>query len=194
MIVEDRAPWPGHGAQRRAFRRQHRCSFRAREAREHVLSDSWKLRRKPCRAGSLLAALQSRGSRAIMRLNHLPTRIRCLIVAHLLILGLVLSMPLHAQLGPRTDFGKEYPRPTITAVGPFDLVLGRPPKVHIHIQYRATQYVCSSYSEAEVKAKGLKVGTNVDIREQGKYLKVRMPGQRTWVKLRLVSKDELHNL
>jgi hypothetical protein len=130
----------------------------------------------------------------MMDFTHLPTRMPCSIVAHVLILGLVLSMPLQAQFGPRTDFEKEYPRPTITAVGAFDLMLGRPPKVHIHIQYRAMQYVCSSHSEAEVNANGLKVGANVDIREQGKYLKVRGPGQRTWVKLRLVSKDELHNL
>ena len=129
-----------------------------------------------------------------MLLNHFPTRIRCLTVAHLLILGLVLAMPLHAQLGPRTDFGKEYSRPKITAVGAFDLGLGRPPRVHIHIQYRATQYVCRAHSEADVKANGLKVGTNVDIREKGKYLKVRAPGQRKWVKLRLVSKSDLHNL
>lgn len=98
------------------------------------------------------------------------------------------------QFGPRTDFEKEYPRPTITDVGLFDLMLGRPPKVHIIIQYGATEFVGSSNSEAEVKANGLKVGASVEMREQGKYLKIRGPGQRKWVKLKLISKSELHNL
>jgi hypothetical protein len=85
--------------------------------------------------------------------------------------------------------------PTITAIGRFDSGLQpRPAKVQIHIQNGVTQYVCSLESEAELKANRLTVGTNVEIREQGEYLKVRELGHGKWVKLRLVSKGELHNL
>ena len=90
-----------------------------------------------------------------------------------LVLSLILLTPPPAQFGTRIDFEKEYAHPTITAIAQFDLRLGRPPKVHIDIQHGRTQYVCSSNSEAEVNAAGLKVGANVDIREQGKYLKLR---------------------
>ena len=71
---------------------------------------------------------------------------------------------------------------------------GRPPKVHVLIQHGPTEYICSSDSEDKVKASGFKVGEKVEIRGQGKYLEIREPGQKKWVKLRLVSKDVLHNL
>jgi hypothetical protein len=105
-----------------------------------------------------------------------------------------LSILLQAWFGPRTDFEKEYPRPTITDFGAFDLVLGRPPKVHIHIQHGATQFVCQLEFGGRGKGEWYRVGSSVKMREQGKYLKIRGPGQRKWVKLRLVSKSELHNL
>ena len=98
------------------------------------------------------------------------------------------------QFGPRMDLEQKYPSPTITVIGPFDLMLGRPPKIHIHIQYRAMQYVCSADSDAEVKANGLQLGAKVDIREQGKYLMVRGPGRTKWLKLRLLDKSVLFSL
>ena len=84
--------------------------------------------------------------------------------------------------------------PTITAVGPSELGLRRPPKVHVHIQVGQTQYVCSSDSEDRVMANGLKVGESVEIRQKGDNIEVRAVGRKKWVKLHLVSKDVLHNL
>ena len=111
-------------------------------------------------------------------------------------LSLILIVLLSAQVtyGPRIDFEKEYAHPTITAIGPFDLMPGRKPEVHIHIQYGAMQYVCGAKSDAEMRAHNLSVGAQVDILEHGKYLKIRSQGQRKWVKLELLHKGEKHNL
>ena len=67
-------------------------------------------------------------------------------------------------------------------------------RVQVHIQPGPTQYICSSDSEDKVKAGGFKVGEKVEIRERDKYLEIRGLGSKKWVKLRIVSKDVLHNL
>lgn len=110
------------------------------------------------------------------------------------VLALVLQTAPRAKYGPRTDFEKEYPRPTITAIAPLDVVRGLPPRIHVHIQHGRTQFVCSSKTEAELKVAGLEVGVKVNIREQGKFLYVRGPGQKKWVKLSLITKGQLFNL
>ena len=111
-----------------------------------------------------------------------------------LLLALALLMPLHAQFEPRIDFQREFSTPTITSIGPVDLMLGEPPKVHVHIQHGSTQYVCSFDSEEKAKTSGFKAGERVELREDGKYLEVREQGRQKWVKLRLVSRVVLHNL
>jgi hypothetical protein len=119
-----------------------------------------------------------------------------------LVLTLFLFIPTTGQLragdstpyGPRINFDKDYAQPTITSIGPFEPMTGRPPRLHIHIQYKRMQYVCSSKSATVPEKAGLRVGTKVEIREQGTYLWVRRIGEKKWLKLALIEKSELHNL
>jgi len=118
------------------------------------------------------------------------------------ILAILLLLPALPQLkasgtgtyGPSVDFERDYAQPTITSIAPFDLMLGQPPKIHIHIQHGRTQYVCTSNSSLPFKKAGLEAGTKVDIREQTGYVQVRKVGQKIWLKLRLISKTTLGNL
>jgi len=98
------------------------------------------------------------------------------------------------QFEPRENFERDYAQPTIRSVGPFDLMTGEPPRVHVHIQYKRIQYVCSSRFPTDPKKAGLRAGTKVEIREEGRYLWVRRVGQKKWLKLALIDKSELHNL
>jgi hypothetical protein len=111
-----------------------------------------------------------------------------------LVLSIFLQTALPTPFEPLTDFEKQYPRPTITAIAPVDVVRGRPPRIHIYIQHGHTQFVSSSKTEAALKSGGLAVGAKVDIREQHEYLYVRGPGRKRWVKLRLISKSQLFDL
>ena len=111
-----------------------------------------------------------------------------------LTLGLIMLLSAQLTYDQGIDFEKEYARPTITSIGPFDAMPGRKPDLHVHIQYRRVLYICSAKSDVALKTNGLTVGAKIEILEQGKYLRIRGPGQRKWAKLKLVHKAELSNL
>lgn len=122
-----------------------------------------------------------------------------------MLVGLLIAIalfPAPAQLkangigpyGPFVDFEKDYASPTITAIAPFNFMSGRLPRIHVHIQYRSIQYVCSSKDGKKIKEAGLQVGTKVEIRDEGKYVQIRGTGKKRWLRLALIEKGELHNL
>jgi hypothetical protein len=91
------------------------------------------------------------------------------------------------------DSDKLYPDPTITAMAPVTSRPGYPPTLHIHIQFRAMQYVCIPVDAKKFQRANLKIGMALKMRESGKYVYVRNGGA-AWVKLRLLQKEEWHNL
>lgn len=115
------------------------------------------------------------------------------IAVSVLLLGAALcASPAQEPASDRIDFDRLYASPTITDIGEFVLFPGGPVRMHIHVQWRSVQYVCSAAPRAGLNE--LKIGTKVELRARGNYVYLRRPMEKHWLKLRLVQKAELHNL